>query len=90
MDQDTDIDRLLGPEAAEEIRAAVASGEYESPEAAIREAVDLWFVQRLERQPWVRQALQEGLDDLQAGRKTLVTPEFWNELWSEARRRAGG
>jgi Arc/MetJ-type ribon-helix-helix transcriptional regulator len=85
MDQDTDIDRLLGHDAAEEIRAAVASGEYETPEAAIREAVDGWCLARFERQPWVREALEQGLRSLDEGRFVEADDAFWENIAERAR-----
>ena len=84
MDQDTDIDRLLGHDAAEEVRAAVAAGEYDSPEAALRDAVDGWRLARFERQPWVREALEQGMRSLREGRLVEADEAFWDGVKTEA------
>lgn len=75
------IERLtitLTPEIAEAVRAAVAAGEYASSSEVIREALRDWRHKRaLQRHELaeLREEIQRGIDDLEAGRVRDFDPE---------------
>jgi antitoxin ParD1/3/4 len=70
---------------AEELRKAVASGEYASTSEAVRHGVRLWMKEREERETkleWLRAEIQKGID---SGPGETFEPEAFKKQMREIR-----